>query len=878
MQTALHKILSEKEALVQTIPPPLPIERVRRMIVKENGSWHLVNYFLICLLSFITCSIHAQNVGIGTLNPQGNLHIVSSGTSGYAGNIILQASNMTVGSSTVLMLGKNNITGNQAELRYTYNGDNNSNSRYEFGFSNIQPFVAITEGQFMGIGTLTPTAKLHVLGNVRIEDGTQAAGKVLTSDASGVASWQTPTTVAETDPQVTSTTTNKIPKWNGTTLVDGLITDNGTNIGIGTTNPAAKLDIVSGNTTGYAASIMLHAPNMLPGSQSVIQFGKDTTIRNQAEMRFDYTGDNYPYNKFEFGFSHVPPFVAFTADEKVGIGTIYPYDKLQVAVNGTTGYTGGITLEAPNMLPNSTTSMTIGKFPSSGNRGEIHYRYMGDNSPSNRIEFTFYGVNPFVAFTRNQRVGIGTLEPTSSLHVLGQFRLEDGSQGANKVLMSDTTGNASWQPIANLVETDPQVDCDSINRLPKWNGTSLVDGIITDNGTNVGIGTSSPSAKLHVVGQVRIEDGLQAAGKVLTSNNLGVASWLSLPAFIETDPKVATTVSNCVPKWNGTALADGLIYDNGTNVGIGTSNPVTKLHVAGKIKIVDGTQGAGKVLTSDTAGVAAWQTLPVFIETDPQVGSSTINKIPKWNGSTLVDGVITDNGTNVGIGAPNPTHPLTLGGTDVVFGVQNASLFVAKNSSGGEEPYLYPRWIDDRMLMNYGAGGFQMRDNAFNTRFQITSTGNVGIGTSAPNGLFELTLDQGRKPSTSTWTITSDARVKNIEGQYTKGLNEILQLNPILYHYKNTSTKTFSPEVLATENVGLTAQEVQQVFPEAVGVDPDGTLNLNMHPILIAQINAVKDLNSKVEQQQLIIDHQQELIQNLTAKLDEVLNQLSAKN
>ncbi|MCC4213289.1 hypothetical protein [Leeuwenhoekiella parthenopeia] len=45
-----------------------------------------------------------------------------------------------------------------------------------------------------------------------------------------------------------------------------------------------------------------------------------------------------------------------------------------------------------------------------------------------------------------------------------------------------------------------------------------------------------------------------------------------------------------------------LILGNNLNVGIGTNNPSTKLHVAGSVKIVDGTQGAGKVLTSDANG------------------------------------------------------------------------------------------------------------------------------------------------------------------------------------------------------------------------------------------------------------------------------------
>ena len=51
----------------------------------------------------------------------------------------------------------------------------------------------------LGIGTTTPTAKLEVAGTAKINgsltvaDGTQGSGRVLTSDASGLASWQAPT-------------------------------------------------------------------------------------------------------------------------------------------------------------------------------------------------------------------------------------------------------------------------------------------------------------------------------------------------------------------------------------------------------------------------------------------------------------------------------------------------------------------------------------------------------------------------------------------------------------------------------------------------------------------------------------------------------------
>lgn len=50
------------------------------------------------------------------------------------------------------------------------------------------------------------------------------------------------------------------------------------------------------------------------------------------------------------------------------------------------------------------------------------------------------------------------------------------------------------------------------------------------------------------------------------------------------------------------------VLDDG-KVGIGTETPTAKLEVKGSVKIIDGTQGAGKVLTSDANGEARWETI-----------------------------------------------------------------------------------------------------------------------------------------------------------------------------------------------------------------------------------------------------------------------------
>ena len=52
--------------------------------------------------------------------------------------------------------------------------------------------ISMVNAQNTGIGTITPSAKLHVNGTFKVTDGSQGAGKILTSDAAGLASWQQP--------------------------------------------------------------------------------------------------------------------------------------------------------------------------------------------------------------------------------------------------------------------------------------------------------------------------------------------------------------------------------------------------------------------------------------------------------------------------------------------------------------------------------------------------------------------------------------------------------------------------------------------------------------------------------------------------------------
>jgi trimeric autotransporter adhesin len=141
----------------------------------------------------------------------------------------------------------------------------------------------------------------------------------------------------------------------------------------------------------------------------------------------------------------------------------------------------------------------------------------------------------------------------------------------------------------------------------------------------------------------------------------------------------------------------------------------------------------------------------------------------------------------------------------------------------------------------YGSGTFNVYTNGGGS-LRIASGGVMVGSNSLPSYDLEIGSNSAAKPSTSTWTIWSDARLKDVVGEYQKGLNEILQLDPIVYKYKDFGSKVFNEEVKNETFVGFTAQEVKKVFPECVRLVGDGYLSLNLHAVNVAYINAIKEL------------------------------------
>ena len=129
-------------------------------------------------------------------------------------------------------------------------------------------------------------------------------------------------------------------------------------------------------------------------------------------------------------------------------------------------------------------------------------------------------------------------------------------------------------------------------------------------------------------------------------------------------------------------------------------------------------------------------------------------------------------------------------------------------------------------------------------RFSILSSGNVGIGTTAPTELLSVN-GSASKPGGGTWSVFSDERLKNIKGRFNSGLKAVMQLQPLRYEYKPTNALGIK---LGGEHIGFGAQAVQQVIPEAVTKTEEGYLMVNNDPILWAMLNAIKEQQKEIEQ------------------------------
>jgi hypothetical protein len=369
-----------------------------------------------------------------------------------------------------------------------------------------------------------------------------------------------------------------------------------------------------------------------------------------------------------------------------------------------------ITADASNFLSFSTGSSGTERMriDASGNVG------IGTSAPSYKLQTNAGSVGTSIS---NRADALSLVTTTSNVDLLNFYKVRDGS--------GSSWETAAWRIQQRIDVTDMGYIQFNGSGLPQGLafGTSNTERMRIDSSGNVGIGTSSPFARLHVVGTIQAVNGSSAA-QIYSDG--GAAYFASSGAF----PSLFLT--------NG---AERMRIDASGNVGIGTSSPGAKFAV-----YTSNTDSINGILV---AGGATNKTVMLR----PSMGAGNNNGIVQaGDGGIIFDGGTFDTGAfviapwanatsgirivgstgNVGIGTSSPGTRLTVaaagesGARFLGNGLTSAGLFVGYNSAA----YVFN---DSNTPLIFGTNAAE--------RMRITSDGNVGIGTNPGVRLNVLAAD-----------------------------------------------------------------------------------------------------------------------------------------
>jgi hypothetical protein len=482
----------------------------------------------------------AGNVGIGTSNPEVKLDIYGTGTTQHR----IQSSSggdIRFSVDSVGRLG-------------TY-----SNSDFLL-LSNGTERMRINSSGNVGIGTTNPTEKLHVAGVAQIlDDG--ARGRI-TFQISSTQNDLYSTTTAFDDYRNLRLSSNELILSSGGTTERMRITSAG-NVGIGTTTPFsnAKLQIRPSSDVNIA----------FQPSNGLSNGGKINAFDDAASVNV-----NLEFNGLNLGFkTNESERMRITSAGNVGIGTSSPSEKLTLSG-------GALRLESATGVSSYVHYISPGNDEwSAGMNGAYDFQIAYSNGLG----------TPRMTLLKGGNVGIGTTSPNNKLDVNGNINVPSTNfyryDGDTGLIGSATSivGGASNQ-LGIRASNDILFATNGANERMR----------ITSGG-NVGIGTSSPSAKLDVNGTLNVGSLSSGSNAVISLANNASGGTRNI-YYKSSDVTINIT---------STGGNDLMTITNGGNVGIGTTSPTSKLQVVGLPSYADNTTALAGGLTAGafyhTAGV-----------------------------------------------------------------------------------------------------------------------------------------------------------------------------------------------------------------------------------------------------------------------------------
>ena len=617
-------------------------------------------------------------------------------------------------------------------------------------------------------------------------------------------------------------------------------------VGLGTNTPDQKLEVVGNAHINYS----LLGRGIRSANRGEL-FLNATGAGDVSEIFFGY-GDGYTENNIRWGISdrgtasgilsfYVGPAVspgggfstamALDANGYLGLGTTSPANKLNV--NGDIGFTG-----------------YLGQGNIYGNTGNASYARVQLYDPStgyttfNNISYGYYfqtNSGTKLTILNDGKVGIGNTSPQAPLHAF--------SAGTNNVQeIVAVLGSTSNRPVLQFSESIQGTITSGMSLEYNGNGSGDSNYMVINSvanvprfavmsGGNVGIGTTSPNAKLDVAGNAKFAgDGTYT---LLLNRQTGVP----------TIKGAATTAAHLII--DSASGSDAVFLQNynsgnvymvtgGGSVGVGTTSPSAKLHVEGS---VDGEIAARIHNASAASGATAALTIDATgnnfaIRHYPDADTANANKtkfVTTAGGGhfTFEAGgaeQLRINSTGVGVGITSPSAGVHI--------VNDTALKINTSTNGAGAKINFS---------DHQSGGYTQNGTIEYVHSDVASfgSGNAFKFYGTESSMSFHVAGKGLFTSTVTENY-SDIRLKTKIGDIKNALDKIQSLSGF-YYEPNETAQSYGYEV--KKEIGLSAQEVQQVIPEVVteAAIGDGYLTIHYQKIVPVLVEAIKELKAEVE-------------------------------
>jgi len=743
----------------------------------------------------------------------------------------------------------------------------------------------------VGVGTTTPERKLHVEGNMLVK----TYGAVILDQEQALVPAQWSANFA----------------WQSFTAgMDGTLSSISVNLRSpysDESNCTALVRIYSGE--GTVGAILYSQSIMLSGGWSWVPISLSTpltvTTGNQYTIWIDpaanerswihcSAGDPYPGGRLNYDAdwdasfrtyigNGLSPALLVTDQSRIGVGTSTPTKNLHLFSQSNDD---GLTFQ----VADNTYSQGL-MFQNSG--GFYTWRiYRKDNGASypdlvfaNGASGELSSLDDMVTFQHGGQVGIGNADPSYLLDVAGDIRTEGalrdaaGDSGTAGQILSSTGTGIDW--ITLLASTITSTDILNWNTAFGWGDHStagyLTDHLWTQNGDDiyfdtgyVGIGTDSPLGSLHVVAE-EVLDQSQTQGNLVQSPSS--LRWQSFTAGLDGDMVRITFLETGI---NG-ASRDFDFYEGEGTGGTLLHHDTVQL-VSGEDTYIFSTPvaiTAGQVYTFALSGPSL--IMPMDNTNTYTRGRCDVSSNNDYHFATYLhssDGGMIVTGGRVGIRTDSPSYTLDVNGDMKTEGIVfrdpengNTAVELRASDSGYPDTGIALRALTNpnngdpifRILSSGGNERLRVDHNGFlstTNSLQVTGltenyfAGNVGIGIT-PSYQLQLSQNSAAKPTSNTWTVASDFRLKKDIRPFMDGMNVVSRINPIWYRYNGLAGMPTD-----TEGVGIIAQEIAPVAPYTIhstsmrlregGEETEEFLGFDSGPLTFVLINALKELDARL--------------------------------